>query len=215
MNTATNNMHLYYFYDALCGWCFGFSPVITQVRENFQTKLDFEIISGGLALGERAGPIGLVAPYIKAGAYKEVERRCGVSFGKAFVEGPLEEGTMILNSLPPAIALSIVKQHHPDKAFEFGSLLHEAIYVEGVHPEDIEGYAPYAERIGMDSATFIAYLSDPKFEALAKQDFELTQRMGIGGFPSLVGIKNDSAYVISRGYESFPAIEAKLHSFLA
>ena len=113
-----------YFYDALCGWCYGFSLVIKEVKTAYDDKFDFEIISGGLRLGDAVGPIGEVAPYIKAGAYKTVEQTCGVKFGDDFVNGPLQEGTMILNSLQPAIALAIVKKLKPKKAFEFSSILH-------------------------------------------------------------------------------------------
>ena len=70
-----------YVYDALCGWCYGFSPVIKQVFEKYQAQFDFEVISGGMILGERQGPIGEVAAYIK-GAYKTVEDTTGVKFGE-------------------------------------------------------------------------------------------------------------------------------------
>ena len=98
-----------YFYDALCGWCYGFSPVIQKLHQQFEDHFEFQIISGGLRLGEGVSPIGEVAPYIKAGAYQTVEERCGVKFGEAFIKGPMEKGDMILNSEPPAIALAIVK----------------------------------------------------------------------------------------------------------
>ena len=59
-----------YFYDALCGWCFGFSTVIERLKSEFGHEFDFEIVSGGLSLGKKSGPIGEVSPYIKGGAYK-------------------------------------------------------------------------------------------------------------------------------------------------
>jgi len=38
---------LIYYFDALCGWCFGFSPVISQLEKEFEDRLNFEVISGG------------------------------------------------------------------------------------------------------------------------------------------------------------------------
>jgi hypothetical protein len=35
----------------------------------YRDKIDFNVVSGGLALGERAGLINDVAPYIKVEAY--------------------------------------------------------------------------------------------------------------------------------------------------
>lgn len=204
------NLKILYFYDALCGWCYGFSPVMEKVKVTYDDQFDFEIISGGLALGPKAGPIGTVAPYIKAGAYKTVEQQCGVKFGDDFVNGPLQEGTMILNSLPPAIALSIVKQLKPTKAFEFGSILHKAIYVDGLHPKNIEGYSKYAQEIGFDESNFLALMNDKLYHQFAQDDFNLSKQYGISGFPTLVGIVGDSSFIISNGYVDFQYISSKL-----
>ncbi len=63
---------LIYVYDALCGWCYGFSPVISKIHKEYKDSLEFEVISGGMILGDRIGPIGEVASYIKTGL-----QRCG------------------------------------------------------------------------------------------------------------------------------------------
>ena len=56
----------FYVYDALCGWCYGFSPVMQNVAAKYDDRLNFEVISGGMVTGPRVGPIGQVAPYIKS-----------------------------------------------------------------------------------------------------------------------------------------------------
>ncbi len=81
---------------------------------------------------------------------------------------------MVLNSLPPATALSIVKEWKPEKAFAFGAILHKAIYVDGMHPEDIKGYGQYAEQIGLNAVAFSEAMSQDTFRKLAEQDFKLT-----------------------------------------
>ena len=205
-----DKIKILYFYDALCGWCYGFSPVMEKVKASYADNFDFEIISGGLKLGVEAGPIGVVAPYIKAGAYKVVEQQCGVKFGDDFINGPLQEGTMILNSLQPAIALSIVKKLKPEKAFEFAAILHKAIYVDGLHPEHMEGYGSYAEKIGFSRTDFVASMYDESYRELAQKDFDISRRYGISGFPTLVGIKGDASFVISNGFVNFQSISSKL-----
>lgn len=204
-----------YFYDALCGWCYGFSPVIEKLTSEFEDQFDFEIVSGGLSLGKKAGPIGEVAPYIKDGAYKMVEQRCGVKFGEAFCTGPLEEGTMVLNSVPPAIALSVVKALKPEKAFSFGTILHKAIYVDGMHPEDLKWYGKYASEFGFDAEDFNQKMKEPKFKEAAEKDFELAKQFGISGFPSLVAFKDNQAYRISQGYEDYDSLAEKLNRILS
>ncbi|MFW5658939.1 MAG: hypothetical protein ACOCZ8_03040, partial [Bacteroidota bacterium] len=40
-------MKVIYVYDALCGWCYGFSPNIQQLHDEFGDRVDFEVVSGG------------------------------------------------------------------------------------------------------------------------------------------------------------------------
>ena len=101
---------LLYVYDPLCGWCYGFSPVMQRLHETFHEQIQFEVLSGGMVLGDRAGPIGQVAPYI-SWAYKHVEERCGVKFGADFLEGVLKPGTAIFSSEKPCTALTVFKSY--------------------------------------------------------------------------------------------------------
>jgi len=203
-----------YFFDALCGWCYGFSPIMKQIKSHYEDSVEFEIVSGGLKVANDAGPIGVVAPYIKQGAYKVVEDKCGVKFGKAFCEGTLEEGTMVLNSVPPAIALSIVKDELPDKAFEFGEILHKAIYVDGMHPENIAWYGNYAEKIGMSAASFTKKMTSKEYLEKAYLDFEKTEQNGISGFPTLVAAKSGKNIIVSRGYENFESVRSRIQDLM-
>ncbi len=73
-----------YCYDAYCGWCYGFSPVIKEIWENHKDKFDFETISGGMIPVESTQHIGGIASYIKD-AYKTVENMTGVTFGPDYL----------------------------------------------------------------------------------------------------------------------------------
>jgi len=136
-----------YYYDALCGWCYGFSSVISKLRLKYKNEFDFEIISGGLFIANN-GRVNEVAPHIKSGAYKNVEQATGVKFGGVFLDDIYGEGEMILDSLYPAIALSIVKDKFPHKAFNFAKTLLQAVYHDGMSSDDIDAYCVHAEHIG-------------------------------------------------------------------
>jgi len=116
-----------YYFDALCGWCFGFTDVMEQIFQKYGNDIEFEVVSGGLFMGERVGKINDVAPYIKAGAFRSVEQTTGVKFGKDFLENALENNSMEMNSIYPAIALAIVKEVAPKKKMEYASTLLKAL----------------------------------------------------------------------------------------
>lgn len=214
MAQDTSRPKIVYYFDALCGWCYGFSPVITKVREKYADRFDFEIVSGGLSLGNNSGPIGEVAPYIKAGAYKDVEKASGVTFGDAFVNGTLEQGTMVLNSVPPGTALAIVKELAPDRAFEYATMLHRGIYVDGMEPEDRTWYGRYAERIGLDAADFDARMEDPTSEGKAFADFQRAHNSGVRGFPTVVLVQDGQSTILTRGFVDLRTFEGILQRYI-
>ncbi|HMC95737.1 MAG TPA: DsbA family protein, partial [Polyangia bacterium] len=43
--------HLIYFSDPMCSWCYGFSPVIEDIRRTFGRALPIRVVMGGLRPG--------------------------------------------------------------------------------------------------------------------------------------------------------------------
>lgn len=199
-----------YYYDALCGWCYGFSPVFNQIHAEYKGGIAFDVVSGGLFLGDRVGLINEVAPYIKAGAYKTVESSTGVQFGEGFLKKGLEEGNMMLNSLYPAIALCIVKADYPQHKVAFAGLLHQAFYVDGMNPVDVAIYTSYAAQLGIPSAAFNAKMKDSVYEEMALKEFQFASQQGIGGYPALVLEMDGKKEILSSGYVSYGVLKEKV-----
>ena len=204
---------LIYVYDALCGWCFGFSPVMTRLAKKVEGRVELEVVSGGLRTGADVGPINEVAPYIKT-AYKEVEKTCGVKFGDAFVNGTLAKGTLILNSLPPAIAMVIVREQNPKLALPFAAQLHKAIYQDGMGTEDPKAYLPYLKAVGASDKDFLKKMADPNYKLRAEADFKRARSLGADGFPTLILEKNGKRTIITQGYSAYATVEAQLEQLL-
>jgi putative protein-disulfide isomerase len=191
-----------YVYDAICGWCFGFSPTIAKLKEQYQNRIEFEVVSGGLKLGTGAGPIDVVAPYIKT-SYQDVERTCGVKFGDKFVNGTLKQGTMILNSLPPAIAMCIMKERYPEKSLSFASLIHQMYYVDGIEPENYGAYGTYAATLGYDKTEFDKKMIDSIYVQKAFKDFDYAQQLGANSFPTVIIEQSDKREILFSGFLTF------------
>ncbi len=205
---------LIYYYDALCGWCYGFSSVLSKLRNTYGKNLEVEVISGGLFLGNRAGRVNTVAPHIKAGAYKSVEAKTGVKFGEGFLADVFGEGKMTLDSLPPSIALCIIKEERPEQELAFAELLLSAVYMDGMNPVEEEWYADYAEKIGFDKTEFKAKMQEDKYRVLAEKEFEKFRVSPFRGMPALVLEQGDQQNLLSNGYTSFEELEARLESHL-
>src|SRR5687767_11582261 len=107
---------LYYCFDAYCGWCYGFSPVIRKIEAMYKDQMQFEVLSGGMIFETKPRPISAIAGYVQK-AYKTVEETTGIKFGKDFLWHVFhpEESDWFPDSTLSATALCIFKEYHPDK----------------------------------------------------------------------------------------------------
>jgi putative protein-disulfide isomerase len=196
---------LIYVYDPLCGWCYGFSTTMKKLSAEYQDTFEFEVISGGMMTGDRVGPLSQMSSYIKK-SYKRLEDMTGIKFGKPYLK-MLDEGTYISNSLPPSIALMIVKTMNPEKSLAFAHDLQAALYLDGKDLNKSEVLSDLAEKYGYNKVEFEAMLKNPSYEALAKQDFNKVSNWGISGFPTLLYQNSDSLYMLCNGYQDFEPLK--------
>lgn len=209
---AQNNetMKLIYVFDPLCGWCYGFSPVIQEFATN-HPELDLEVISGGMVVGERVGPLADIAPYIRR-AYKEVEQRTGVRFGKPYLDELFSEATMIMNSEPASLALAVIKKEidDPRKHLEFAGKVQKAIYFDGMKPEDIDGLANLMSQYGLDKTTCKSLLQSELIKEATHADFRKSDALGVTGFPAVLVEQNGEIVRLLNGYTDINSLELRL-----
>ncbi len=187
-----------YIYDPLCGWCYGFTPHLMKWAEA-HPELNFTVFSGGMVTGDRVGPIREVASYISK-AYKNVEERSGISFGKPFLETTLEKGEAIFNSVPPAKALVGLKSLQAGDDLDYAHRIQKAIYEKGHPPEGEKAYVEIAKEVGIDPEEYQDFYRSAEAENKMNKEFELVKTWGIEGFPTLVLLDDGKGYVLTRGF---------------
>ena len=198
-----------YVYDALCGWCFGFSPVMQAVYDEYYKEFDFEIISAGMMLREGAGRVSKVAPYIHK-TYKRVEETTGIIFGLAFLKN-LEEGEIFFNSETPALALSACKRLRPDKAFEFAIHIQNSVYFDGKEPENMDLYRYLAVNYGIDPDEFELTMRSPEIKEETHYDFALAKQLQVRAYPAVFIQKSeDKFYMIAKGFTDYETLELRI-----
>lgn len=208
---------IYYCYDAYCGWCYGFSPVIKKLWEDYKDRLVFDVLSGGMVLGNPPAHIGVMAGYI-AGAYKTVESTAGVSFGPDYlwhIFNP-DKSDWHPSSLKPAIALSVMKDLQPQMAVPFAADLQHSLYFEGRDLCDDEAYRHLVDKYQLDTIEFYTLLKSPAYEEKANYDFALCKQLQVSGFPTLfLQTSERKFYLLARGYTPFDDVKSRLDQVLA
>ena len=207
---------LIYCYDAYCGWCYGFSPVIEKISATFADRLNFEVLSGGMILPETPVPIGATAGYIRE-AYKNVEQRTGVKFGEDFLWHIFhpEESDWYPNSEKPAIALCIFKEYRPDLQVSFAGDIQRALNLEGRDLTDDEAYRHLVEKYELPVEGFYKKLGEEEYRQKALSEFALVKRLQVNGFPTvLVQADETRFYLASRGYTDYQSVSVILEKIL-
>jgi len=206
-----------YCYDAYCGWCYGFGPVIKELWLKHREQFDFETISGGMIPVQDTKHIGNIAQYIQ-GAYQTVEQTTGVKFGKDYlwhIFNP-DESDWYPNSEMAAIAMAIFRESYPDQTIAFASDLQYALYEEGRDLTDKEAYRHLLEQYNIDTEVFYQKLGSEAYKEKAYYDFSLIQQLKVNGFPTVfLQLDDAKLYMISRGFSTLEAVEQRMNKILA
>ncbi|NBC83196.1 MAG: DsbA family protein [Bacteroidetes bacterium] len=190
---------MYYVFDPLCGWCYGFTPVMIEFKKNHADQYHFKIISGGMVVGSRVHPITEMTDYISS-AHKRVEQYTGVKFGEKFLEETLHDSTVILDSELPTRAILAFQDMQPEHVFEFAHDIQKALYYHGMNLSEKSTYGPLVTKYGVEADYFIARLKDEKYRQEAYNQFELAGNLGVTGYPSVIVERDKSREKVASGF---------------
>ena len=209
------NPTLYYCYDAYCGWCYGFSPVINQIAQNYPS-VTIDVLSGGMILSEEPVPIAATADYILK-AYQTVEEYTGIKFGDDYlwhIKNPALSD-WFPNSEKPAIALCIFKEYYPERQVEFSSDLQYALHFEGRDLTDDEAYKHLLEKYSIQAEPFYAKLKSEIYKEQAYYEFQLCKQLQVTGYPCvLLQVGESKFHLLCRGFTDYPTLATRLNSAL-
>jgi putative protein-disulfide isomerase len=208
---------VFYCYDAYCGWCYGFSPVMQQFALAYQDKLIFEVLSGGMIVNDPPRPISAMAGYISE-TYQTVEAATGIRFGEDFlwhIKNP-EESDWLLNSEKAAVALCIAKAYAPDRQVAFAGDLQFALNYEGRDLTDDEAYRHLLPRYSIPPGEFYERLHSDTYREKARYEFALVKQLQVTGFPAVLIQETETKfYLVSAGYTDYHTLTKRVDHILA
>lgn len=200
-------LKVFYVQDALCGWCYGMSPVISRLFE--EQKYDMEVLSGGMIRGSNVRPIKGMAEYIKQVAPR-LEETTGVKLTEVYHREILDKGTYMSNSEPPAVAMAILKEQFPEQQAPLAAAIQKLHFVEGLDLNEVETYLPVVREFGADEEDFKRKFADESYLKKAQEEFKLVENWGISGFPAVICQSGEKLYLVARGYQPYEQLSATL-----
>ena len=208
-------MKVVYVYDAHCSWCFAFSDVIKQLEEKYKEVFDFEVLSGGMVIGDKIGDLSkTIDPKQLLPVYERITTMTGAKFGEKYLD-KIRSGKYYANSVTPAIALSVFKSYGNPREIEFAHSLQSKMFQEAKAVNDDDLYRSVAIDFGIDGEEFLAKMKEESFETAARYEFALSRQLEVTAYPQvLVQATEKQFYLISKGYTDFPSLETQIQSVM-
>ncbi|MGQ0697362.1 MAG: DsbA family protein [Panacagrimonas sp.] len=200
---------LIYIADPMCSWCWGFSPVITQVAELIRDKADLRVLPGGLRTDTQmplsAHEVGEITHH-----WQEVAKRTGQPFD---FSQPLET-SYVYNTGPSCQALSWMIRLRPQCGLDYLRSLQQAFYVGRRDLKDPEVLADYAQTYGVARADFLEQLYAPAAREALAEDLYFVRRCGIEGYPSVLLRSGPRLQKLTIGYQPYEVLHPHLLRWL-
>ena len=205
-------MRFIYIYDPLCGWCYGFTPVVQELQERINGNMEFNILSGGMIVGDNRHPFSSMTAYIQR-EHTNVEAMTGVKFGQAFLEKllPSEE---VMDSEKPSVALTVFKQYQPENAITFAHDMQVALHYNGQSLNNDNTYRLLIRKFSLPEDEFISRLHEEHYRYETQQEFQLVQSWGITGFPAAILDTGKQLYLCARGFTTLDNLEQTIENIL-
>ena len=203
---------LIYSYDPLCGWCFGFHPVMEKLSKRFGDQLNIEVLPGGLAIDENAESIGEGYNYIRS-ALVQVEERTGVKFGDSF-KRMAEQGTYYYDSEPPCRVLNTIIQLAPEYSLEFAGVLQKSLFVDGKNLNEWSTFQDLIQEYPISPRKAEALYTSRELKKSTREKFQWARKNNASSFPTLLLNIGDELAVLSRGYRPYEILESHIHHLI-
>ena len=195
---------LYYFHDPMCSWCWAFRPLWTEIVTGLPDYVKSQRILGGLAPDtDQPMPTDMQAK-LKSTWLKIQQTVPGTRFNFEFWEKCAPRRSTY------AACRAVIAARRQGPKYEEVMILaiQQAYYLEARNPADRSMLIELANEIGLDGPLFSADLESLAVQEVLLNEIELTRRLDVKGFPTLL---LEKAGVFTTIQHEYYDVEAVLH----
>ncbi|MEP7728332.1 DsbA family protein [Marinomonas primoryensis] len=175
-------VNVHYFFDPMCGWCYGASSLI-EVLANMS---EFEIIyhPGGM-IPKRAIDPSFRQHILQAD--EQIASMTKAHFGDAYKARVTSADEFIVDSYTTTRAF-LVGQEMGVAAHKMLEIIQKSHYQEGQHLDQLDTVEKLAVSMGLDAITWNEKIagSEAKMMGQIQESHELMSQMKVSGYPTLI-----------------------------
>lgn len=191
--------------DPMCSWCWGFSPVLGRIRNDYSALAPMRVVVGGLHAFD-SEPMSEDYKATIRSHWEQVAAATGQPFNYAF----FDRQDFVLDTEPACRATVAVRNLKPAAVWPLYESIHKGYYVEDTDTTTLETFMSYAEREGIDVGEFRAAFESDAVRQETLEDFSWCQQAGITGFPTVVLREDAHLAALTVGYRAFDELKSTL-----
>lgn len=201
---------LWYFADPMCSWCWGFSPVIETLRNEYRDRMKIALVLGGLRPGETA-PMTAKAREEILHHWHAVQGRTGQAFR---FDDALPDG-FVYDTEPASRAVVAVGGLDPALIFPLFKAIQHAFYAAGRDVTQPAVLADLVAGLGVDAVAFRRAFDSAAARDKTQAHFRHARQAGVRGFPTLIVQQDSALHRISDGCQPLDTVRAAIEACLA
>jgi Predicted protein-disulfide isomerase len=207
--TSGMERRLLYFADPMCSWCWGFAPVITALVAQAGQMAPLRLVMGGLRPGATR-PMSERAKVEVRHHWEEVAASTGQPFDYSF----FDRSGFIYDTEPACRATVVVHSRARVQALAYMKSVQFAFYAENRDVTDLTTLAGLAAPFDIDAESFEADFMSTAAVQTTIANFQLTQTLGVAGFPTVILRDSDGFSCLTAGYQPLTALAPLLDEWL-
>jgi putative protein-disulfide isomerase len=179
---VTEPVKVHYFYDPMCGWCFGATPLIEALAESDKVEIRFH--PGGM-IQRQTIPRQFKDHILKSD--QSIATVTGALFGEAYVNRLNGTDDLVFDSYLPTRAI-LVAEEMGAGPLTMLKAIQAAHFQQGKHVEQPETLAEIATSIGLDKISWSENMKHAESRAVEaiQQSQKLMGQYQVQGFPTLI-----------------------------
>ncbi len=193
-----NSLTLYYVYDPMCSWCWGFNKTWNKVKKSLPKNINIQYVLGGLAPDSNEIMSDKMREYIQYNWQKIEKNIPGTIFNYDF----WTNCTPVRSTYPACRAVIAAKNQNDQLEISMINAIQEAYYLYAKNPSKDTTLINIAKAIGLNVTQFKKDLNSKTTQQQLDNNINLSKSLGAKGFPSIILEKDSVAKLIKIDYNN-------------
>lgn len=199
-------MKFVYFVSPMCSWCWGFSPVINQLKASFSNH-DIHLVLTPFRIDTTQPMDDALRKYV-LGQWQNVHKTTGQPFDFGFAM----PADFIYNTRSVCLSIKAFSKQLAEQKLEYLHTLQHAFYTENKDLTNQEILIDIADNFAIDITLFVDDINSQECADELESDFELCQRLAVQSYPTLMTVKGDSYSILASGYTSYEEVVTRIEA---